>query len=211
MSYFGETLRSLMGKNSSMKAVQLAVQSGVSQPTLSRYLSGFSTPTDPEDIARLARAVSSDPMQQAELVRAHLLDECKGPGSEKIQILIVDAPPRPAQILALNAQLEEDLLVIREWLFKDANVCEVIQGLANLLRKGDCRVESEFQAVQDAELSAVISEGTNSCEPAGKQHRRAKPEHALPVDSLSSGPGAGKVARSSASSRNRKSIGKNGT
>lgn len=136
MSYFGTCLDELM-KRKRLTGADLARLSGVGQPMISRYKTGEQQWVDPADLGRLAKAISSDPAEQAELVRARLLDECHGPGSELVRIEIAtkarqDEPPSHHQV-KLPPELENAINTIREWVMKDTRVREIIEGLGGLL------------------------------------------------------------------------------
>lgn len=122
-----------------MKATDLAKLSGVTEPTISRYRSGDQLWVDPEDLSRLAKAISNNPAERAELIRARLLDECKGPGADLITIEIrgkSELRETPARYgLKLSKEFEEALQTIREWIPKDNNVKEIVQALSSLLRE----------------------------------------------------------------------------
>ena len=148
MSYFGRALEGLLERKQ-MKAVRLAELSGVSQSVVSRLITGDQKSPSAEDMDRLQRALSSDPVDQAELLRAHLLDECHGPGASRIDIVVKGEPPalyeQPAPYLVkLPADIEESLNIIREHVIRDQNVREIIEGLGNLLKSGDCRTSAEL-------------------------------------------------------------------
>lgn len=145
MSYFGNALSELLTRKK-MRAVRLAELSGVGQPTISRYISGEQTFVSLEDLEAIAGAISDEPMEQAELVRAHLLDECQGPGAQLIDVSVSGHVLRevvtPYQV-KLPEDLEQCMAIIREHVIKDKNVREIVEGLGNLLRYGDCRTAEE--------------------------------------------------------------------
>lgn len=129
-----------------MTAAKLSELSGVGQPMISRYRQGDQKWISPEDLANISRAISDDPQDRAGLIKAHLLDECHGPGSDLIEIGIRgaaelrDIPGTPAQV-RLHKEAEQNFAAIREAYVKEKNVREIIDGLGNLLRTGDCRIE----------------------------------------------------------------------
>ncbi|HYE29958.1 MAG TPA: helix-turn-helix transcriptional regulator [Methylomirabilota bacterium] len=93
--YFAAALKSLMERYD-LKQADIARKTGLSAPQISRYISGVQKYISPEDMNALVRAMTIDPLEQAELVRAHLLDECCGPGSDMIDIVIRNAPKKAA-------------------------------------------------------------------------------------------------------------------
>lgn len=129
-----------------MTAAKLSELSGVGEPMISRYRKGDQKWVSPDDLASLAKAISDDPRDRAGLIKAHLLDECTGPSSELIEIGIRgvgelrDVPGNAAGI-RLRKEAEENFAAIREWYIRDQNVREIVDGLGNFLRTGDCRIE----------------------------------------------------------------------
>jgi transcriptional regulator with XRE-family HTH domain len=87
MSYFGEMLSRLLAE-SGMNQAELARASKVQNSQISRWRSGKLKDVSAEHLAALATAISEEPQKQAELIRAHLLDRCVGPGSQLIDISI---------------------------------------------------------------------------------------------------------------------------
>jgi transcriptional regulator with XRE-family HTH domain len=149
MSYFGTALKQMLDRKK-MKAVKLAKLSRVDQPKISRYIRGDQTWVAQDDFTAIAKAITNEPDEQAELVLARLLDERVGPGSDLVRIDIPSGKSRRKRPIAyrikLPENLEADLELVREWISKDRNVRELIEGLGNLLRSGHCRVESPAEA-----------------------------------------------------------------
>lgn len=191
MSYFGTTLKELLQRKG-MKAVRLAELSNVSQPTVSRYIRGDQTWVSPDDLVALAEAISNDPKEQAELIRAHLLDECKGPGSQLIDIRIDNEPgagrPMPSQAFPLPEDLEQCFTVLRQWVIKDRNVREVVEGLGALLTSGahgipDPEVEEAADRIEQEAIQEILNSRETSSSPATsrKRPRRAASGPAAPA------------------------------
>lgn len=140
MSYFGTQLEELL-KRKNMKAVDLARLSGVGESLISRYRSGEQVWVSPEDLAAIATSISDSNSERAELVRAHLLDEKTGPGSELVRVEVASAPAMlkedfPAYAIRLPEQLERAFQILRENAINDADVRDVVLGLGNLLSEG---------------------------------------------------------------------------
>lgn len=99
MSFLSEEIERQM---QSQKLTGLAVASklNVSPSQFYNWQNGHQTHISPEDLTSLAHALSVNFADHAALVRAHLLDEKFGPGSELVRIEI-DTPaelrdrPRP--------------------------------------------------------------------------------------------------------------------
>lgn len=166
MSYFGTALKEMLDRKS-MKANRLATLSGVGQPTISRFISGEQDWVSRDDLHAIAESISDDPKDQAELIRARLKDECHGPGSELLRIEIVGeaearGPARTQYQFRLPADLEAHFATLREWVIKDANIRDVIEGLGNLLANGDCstsqdKVERIADQIVQEEVEKIVS------------------------------------------------------
>lgn len=166
MSYFGTTLSELL-KRKNMKAVKLAELSGVAQATISRYINFEQLFVDPKDLRSMASAISNDPAEQAELIRAHLMDERgEGPGADLVDVTVGhELRERPAPYLVkLADELEDTFAVIREHVIKNKDVRDIVQGLGNLLSTGDVRTLEESPAVSSSPKTAD--------ELSGKLHRQ---------------------------------------
>lgn len=173
MSYFGTQLDELL-KRKKMKAADLARLSGVGEPTISRYRRGEQIWVDPGDLARLSRTISDRPHEQAELIRARLLDENQGPGSELVRIEIsgseLKESPHSYGIRLAN-DLEQAITVIRENIIKDQNVREIVLALGNLLSSGDCRVPGETAPSSGPAVSASKRGKLGKQQPLTEQDR----------------------------------------
>src|SRR5690606_18470403 len=87
MSHFSVKIEELLNRKK-MKAIDLVRLSGVSQPLMSKWLRNDQTYVSLEDLAKLCSAISQDPLEQAELIAAHLEDRKQGPGAENVIITI---------------------------------------------------------------------------------------------------------------------------
>lgn len=168
MSYFGNTLKELLDRKG-MKAVRLAELAGISQPTVSRYINGDQVWVSEEDVTRLAVAISDDPKEQAELIRGRLLDVKVGPGSELVRVEVVGSSsgktPSQECVLRLPDDLEAALLIICENAIRDADVRDVVLGLANLL-EGDANRKSHLSQIS---LSKTKRAGTKRASRIGRK------------------------------------------
>lgn len=137
MSYFGGALTELLERKN-LKAVKLAEMSGVSQPMISRLCSGDQVWISPEDLTAIAKHASDDPRDRAGLIKAHLLDECNGPGADLLEISIRgvgELRDVARTIIPLRAEAEANFAALREWYVKDARVREIVDNLGELLRE----------------------------------------------------------------------------
>lgn len=137
MSYFGNALTELLQRKK-MTAVRLSELSGVGEPMISRYRNGDQKWISPEDLAALARHASDDPRDRAGLIKAHLLDECTGPGAELLEISVrgvQELRDVARTTIPLPAEAEANFAALREWYIKDARVREIVDNLGELLRE----------------------------------------------------------------------------
>jgi transcriptional regulator with XRE-family HTH domain len=186
MSYFGNALQELLNRKK-MKAVRLAELSRVGQPTISRLINGDQLSPSPEDFENIARALTSEPEEQAELLRAHLLDERRGPGSELINITVVGFEARESAVqydVKLPEPLERAFIALRAKVVLDKDWRDTIEGLGNLAEKGDCRTaaellhEDEASSTADADLDEEIIRRTEAdlgLKKTSKKRVRQKP------------------------------------
>ncbi len=90
MPYLAEEFaRQLAARNHTID--QLVAASGLSRGQLYLWKGGHQTSITPDHFALLAHALSSSVDDHARLVRAHLLDEKFGPGSDMVDVVIIGA------------------------------------------------------------------------------------------------------------------------
>lgn len=87
MSHLGQTIKRLRSENRLTQKI-IAKKTGLPQSQLSRWESGEISFISPKDLDLLAGALGRTRRQRAEVIAAHLFDECSGSGSELIDILI---------------------------------------------------------------------------------------------------------------------------
>lgn len=109
LTYLAKAISNLM-ELKKMRQVDLARMTGLQKSHISRIVGGGQKFIDREDFELISRALTNNPVQQAELVAAHLMDECFGPGSHLVEFAVnkqkVDAPAwfPDASYLSLKAQ-----------------------------------------------------------------------------------------------------------
>lgn len=153
MSYFGTKLGQLL-TTKDMSQSDLARLTGISQAHISRMVSGAHPTVAVDDLEKICLNISQIPDERAELIRSHLLDECRGPGSEMIIISIaggdsmtLNDAPAP---LSLGIERAFDLL--RKNVGKNKDLRDILLSLANLC-------EDEFIPVETAsrkELEPIV-------------------------------------------------------
>jgi transcriptional regulator with XRE-family HTH domain len=85
VSHFGQKLEHLTARFQ-VTGSEIAKRAGISAAQFSKWKRGEQTSISKEDFSNLCYAFSDDELIHADLLRAHLLDECVGPGSEIIRI-----------------------------------------------------------------------------------------------------------------------------
>jgi transcriptional regulator with XRE-family HTH domain len=136
-SYFAAKLGELIERRQ-LRPSEAARLTGVTEVKISRWLSGKQTYVSPEDMEAFCLNLAHTEVEKAELIRAHLQDEC-GPGSKLISITIGDSssacvlrnddtpPPLPPK-------LEETFKILRENI-NDPDLREILISLADLVTK----------------------------------------------------------------------------
>lgn len=161
MSHLSEALtRQFELKELSQASV--AERSGISQAQISKWVNSDQTSISDDQLSALAIALSDDPSEHAALVRAHLLDECFGPGSELIRIEI-DHPsvlkdrPRP------RSKGEKALAFLAEERHRNRDLNDLLIDLAKVLGAFE---PAEISSARKAEIA---SEGLDVAKGALKQ------------------------------------------
>lgn len=172
MSYFAAKLAGLL-ESKKMRASELSRISDINDALISRWINGQQKFVSNGDLAALCASISSDPRDRAELIRAHLLDEMAGPGSELIEIHIKGQSAQELKddrILyragALPLKLMRAFEILAREAITDADVRAVILGLANV-------VEPASSSPQEEEAGKQIA-GSLARE-ASRKNTRPKP------------------------------------
>jgi transcriptional regulator with XRE-family HTH domain len=137
MSNFGAKLSELLERKKLSQA-EISRVTGLSEALISKWTNGQQKFVSNDDLAKLCAYISTNPKEQAELIRAHLYDEMPAPGSELIDIRIKglgsyfkDAAPSYRTALPLNLQRALDIL--GQEALTDSDVRAVILGLAGIV------------------------------------------------------------------------------
>lgn len=167
MSHFGAKLAELLERGS-MRASELSRVTGINDGLISKWINGQQKFVSNDDLAKLANGISFNTKDRAELIRAHLLDEIAGPGSELVEIRIRGQSQeelKEDRVLYKAGALPLKLLRAFELLAReavaDADVRAVILGLANMLEPevNSARAREEDT---DAALLDIITEKPSS-------------------------------------------------
>ncbi len=138
MSNFAKTLQRLMdqqGVNSS----ELARRAKINQPKVSRFLNANQQWIDSEDLKRISLALSPDSRIHAQLLSAYLLDMCKGPGSQHIDIKIdgqsasSETDTRPERSLPPKLQTAIDAILAN--VMEDRKLKDIVLALGGMYPK----------------------------------------------------------------------------
>lgn len=142
MSHFASALNELMN-DKELNQAELAKRSGIPQPQISRWINATQVRTGyiaDDDFERLCK-VFVKPLDQANLMRARLLDICAGPdidGKKLIEITVsgsaANEAPTPYKT-KLPPKLDKDIQTVVEHVTTDRLVRDMISSLAVHLRR----------------------------------------------------------------------------
>lgn len=147
MSFLSEEMeRQLARTNQSID--DLVPKTGLSRAQLYLWKRSEQTSINEEQIRALAGALSDDPIDHAALLKAHLMDETFGPGSELLRIEI-DHPsvmqdrPRP------RSKGEKALSFLAEERLRNRDLNELLIDLARVMGGFEDDVSSGRAAAED--------------------------------------------------------------
>jgi DNA-binding Xre family transcriptional regulator len=139
MSNFGAKLAEMLERRK-MSQTELARTANLSDALISKWMTGQQSFVSQQYLANICLSISPNPSERAEIIRAHLLDEMTGPGSEMIDISIkgrissvktADQSGRSALPLRMQRMLE---ILGRESL-TNADLRGILHGLAEMLTR----------------------------------------------------------------------------
>ena len=128
MSYIAEELERQIDQ-AQTNAKQVADKTGISPSQIYKWINGEQTSITPEQLSSLAKALSKDPFEHASLIRAHLLDECFGPGKELIRIEIAH-PSELKDRPRFRSKREQALAFLTELSIKSKSASDLLIQLA---------------------------------------------------------------------------------
>jgi hypothetical protein len=131
-SEFGLRLRGLI-KEKHKLASHVAKDAAQSPSVLSRLMSGEQKTISPTVYEAIVKAVTHDPREQADLLRAYLRDCCLGPGAELIDIRVKDAHNGKSK---LPRSVEHSLTILRALCEDQTEVAALVVALADTLSRG---------------------------------------------------------------------------
>jgi len=137
MSNFGAKLAELLERHKWSQA-EFSRLTGLTEGMISKWINGQQTFVSESDLRNLCSHISSQPKEQAELLRAHLQDELGAPGTELITISIKGQisylkESGSAYRAALPPKLQRAFDILEREAASDPDLRAVIFGLTNLV------------------------------------------------------------------------------
>jgi transcriptional regulator with XRE-family HTH domain len=131
MSHFSDEIdRQLLQSNQSVD--DIVRKTGLTRSLVYLWKRGEQTSVAEEQLSALAPALSSDIADHAALVRAHLLDEKFGPGSELVSVGI-DDPGLPRDRPRPRSKAEKAIQFLSEERLKNRDLNDLLLDLARCL------------------------------------------------------------------------------
>lgn len=204
MSNFGIALKALL-KKKQMKARKLSEASRVDASMISRYINAERFWVNSEDARAIADVLCSDANERGDLVRAQIFDAVPPDDIRAAKLAVISTDGNPALLddrsfeIALPEDLESDFALIREQIIHDKDLRDIVEGLAGLIRNGDCRTRDELSEKTIKQLDA---EGTKrisspkSSRPVSYRRSNAHMRGSLMHDAQNAQPSAGTVSDS---------------
>jgi len=138
MSNFGAKLAELLARNK-MRAAELARITNLNDSLVSKWINGQQVFVSNSDLAKITGAISALPKEQAELIKAHLMDEMSGPGSEMIEIRIkgqvslAQKESATPYVTPLPLKIQRALEILGREAVTDADVRGILISMAHLV------------------------------------------------------------------------------
>jgi transcriptional regulator with XRE-family HTH domain len=169
MSYFGAKLAELLERRN-LRAAEVCRASGIKEAMLSRWVNDTQNFVSLDDLGALCEAISDDPKEQAELIRAHLLDECppKQKATKLIDVRILSEQGGRAlhtdttvYRVPLTPKLQRAFDVLMEEAVADADVRDVLLGMASILDR-DLEQSDDTNSAVDAAGKLIAADALGS-------------------------------------------------
>lgn len=183
MSHFGAKLEELLEKNK-LTAAELSRSSRVNDALISRWINGTQDFVSHEALESLTLAISKKPTEQAELIKAHLLDECVGEGSNLIEINILGQPDQLAETtipyrIVPSLKIQRALELMARESITDADVRNLILSTGDLLARFNSKTGVDLTKVD--QLDAQMMQGDVQAARTGAAATAAETAAATPV------------------------------
>lgn len=147
MSHFATKLKAILDQKN-LSLTELAGMSGLSLAHIWKLATGKQTWVSVADLTRISLALTDNPRERAELLYAHLLDECQGPGADLIQITI-EGKETP-ELRTIAPGIEKTFRILRREAEFDTDLQEMLNALARLVAP-EQKVELLIAAEKPAE------------------------------------------------------------
>jgi DNA-binding Xre family transcriptional regulator len=140
MSNFGIALKEML-QEKEMTASDLSKSSAVSPSQISRLLSGEQMWLSAPDLESICLAISEEKIDHAKIVRAYLMDQYKGSGSDLLNIEIrANKDALKENVPAYGTKLPHSLLrkleIVGQAAVEDEDVMSLLDTIVNLRTKG---------------------------------------------------------------------------
>lgn len=110
------------------KAEAVAHRAGLDPSTFSRLINGSRALISIPSLVKIADALCKSKQESAELIAAHLRDQCQGPGAELISIKVNGKQSKQA----IPSSLESALEVLRATAAENPRLRDIVLNLAKL-------------------------------------------------------------------------------
>lgn len=129
MSHLGTVLKSVI-EDRGTTARAIALKSGLNEATFSRWMNGSRKLISIPSLIKVAGALGRTQAESAEIIAAHLRDQCEGPGADLIDIRVNGKQPARR-----SSEVERALTYLRSQAVKDAPLRQLIILLAKMHRR----------------------------------------------------------------------------
>jgi len=201
MSNFGAKLADLL-ERSRLSAADLSRLTKISEAQISKWINGKQTYVSAGDLEALCLALTTDIHEQAELIRAHLLDERPETKAGKLidVRILTEAGGRalhldtPIYRVPLSPKLQRAFDVLMEESVADADVRDTVLGIASILDR-DVEQADEANSAVDAAGKQIVAAAAESAGAATLPPPPAGPvRYKVPRRSKKKRPGADDAA-----------------
>jgi transcriptional regulator with XRE-family HTH domain len=184
MSNFGAKLAELLERKQ-MSAADLSRQTKISDAQISKWTNAKQSFVSTADLAALCDTISTDAREQAELIRARLLDEFQDcPGSELIDVRILSGAEgralrldQPPYRVPLPPHLQRAFDIVIPESVTDPDVRDLILGMAGILSRPHCGEDDATNSGSPAHQAAadVVAGAVSDVQSGGEASKSPAP------------------------------------
>lgn len=175
MSFFSQKLKELLDRKELTQS-DLFRLTRLSTAHISNLVNDVQPRVSLEDMQLIAVNITHDPKERAELVRAHLMDECVGPGSELVEVRIKGGEsPKPSEPTPLAPKKERALEIFRQH-GNNLHLWATLDSLADLMQNEPVTPAVAPTGASDslvASLSKISTTGRHQT--PGRRTKSSKP------------------------------------